>query len=192
MSIKIPFVSRYFSWLHNNAPEGAVEIYPEVSENYESSVPGIRVIGDLTGLPLLKFAVESGTKVVKEIERENGKRNSTDEKRDSSVYDVLIVGAGPAGVSAGIECKKLNYNFIILEANDPFHTVKSYPKAKPIFAEPEDLQTESEIAIQNGTKESLLKDLQDALTKWKLPIQTKTNVARVQKENFGFTIFTEN
>lgn len=192
MSIQIPFVSRYFSWLHNNAPEGAVEIYPEVSETYESSVPGIRVIGDLTGLPLLKFAVESGTKVVKEIERENGKRNSKDETKDSSVYDVLIVGAGPAGVSAGIECKKLNYNFIILEANDPFHTVKSYPKAKPIFAEPEDLKIESEILIQNGTKESLLKDLQNALAKWKLPIQTKTNVIRVQKENFGFTIFTEN
>ncbi|TGM95256.1 NAD(P)-binding domain-containing protein [Leptospira yasudae] len=201
MNVKIPLLSRYFSWLHNDAPESPVEIYPEVSDSFESSIPGVSIIGDLTGVPLLKFAVESGAQVVRKISAKRNTSRITPEHNsataktsaaNSSVYDVLIVGAGPAGISAGIECKKLNYNFLILESNDPFHTVKSYPKTKPIFAEPEDLNTTSEVTIQNGTKESLLSDLQKALEKWKLPIRSGTTVSQIQKIESGFTVHTEN
>ncbi|TGK18432.1 NAD(P)-binding domain-containing protein [Leptospira stimsonii] len=190
MKMQIPLLSRYFSWLHNNAPEGPVEVYPEINDSFESSVPGIRVIGDLTGLPLLKFAVESGSKVVQEIEQRRQIPKKS-EKKDNRIYDVLIVGAGPAGVSAGIELKKLNYNFIILESNDLFHTIKSYPKGKPIFAEPEDLKTNSEIHILNGTKESLLEDLQSSLKKWTLPIEIGARVTQIQKEEVGFSVGCE-
>ncbi|MCG6166989.1 NAD(P)-binding domain-containing protein [Leptospira sanjuanensis] len=201
MNVKIPLLTRYFSWLQNDAPESPVEIYPEVSESFESSIPGISIIGDLTGIPLLKFAVESGTQVVRKISakretsrvtREPSSASAKTSVENPSVYDVLIVGAGPAGISAGIECKKLNYDFLILESNEPFHTVKSYPKAKPIFAEPEDLKTASEITIHNGTKESLLSDLQKVLEKWKLPIRSGTTVSQIQKNESGFTVQTEN
>ncbi|AOP33122.1 pyridine nucleotide-disulfide oxidoreductase [Leptospira tipperaryensis] len=191
MKVKIPLLSRYFSWLHNNAPEGPVEIYPEVTDSFESSLPGIRVIGDLTGLPLLKFAVESGYKVVQEIKRKNENSSQT-KKTNDLIYDVLIVGAGPAGISAGIELSKLNYKFIILESNDSFHTVKSYPKGKPIFAEPEDLHTNSEIRILNGTKESLLEDLQSSLKKWNLPLEIGARVTQIRKDNLGFSVSCEN
>lgn len=74
MNVKIPLLSRYFSWLHNDAPESPVEIYPEVSDSFESSIPGVSIIGDLTGVPLLKFAVESGAQVVRKI---SAKRNTS-------------------------------------------------------------------------------------------------------------------
>ncbi|PJZ52321.1 NAD(P)-binding domain-containing protein [Leptospira adleri] len=190
MKMQIPLLSRYFSWLHNDAPEGPVEVYPEVNDFFESSVPGIRVIGDLTGLPLLKFAVESGYKVAREIERKR-ETSERSEKSDDSAYEVLIVGAGPAGISAGIEFKKLNYNFVILESNDLFHTIRSYPKGKPIFAEPEDLKNDSEIKILNGSKESLLEDLQSSFKKWNLPLEIGARVTRIRKEVSGFSVLCE-
>ena len=58
------FVKKYFDWLQKGNPTGKVEKYPEIDSNGETSVKGIFVIGDLTGIPLLKFAAESGKKII--------------------------------------------------------------------------------------------------------------------------------
>ncbi len=160
MSITLPLVSRYFDWLKNDAPEGDKEIFPELDTSYQTSIPGIFVAGDLTGIPLLKYAVESGTKIISSITPTNSKE----------YLDLIIVGAGPAGISAGIQAKKQGLKFQILEANRAFHTITSYPKGKPIFAEPENLHPDSPLKIQNGTKEQLLNDLQTVLKKSNLPV----------------------
>ncbi|TGK15556.1 4Fe-4S binding protein [Leptospira fluminis] len=178
MKLILPFTPEYFRWLRNEAPEGGVETYPEIGENYESSVRGIYVIGDLTGLPLLKYAVDSGTKCVSLLPR------SVAEKTDGEIYDLIIVGAGPAGVSAGIEAKKRGMKFLILEGNQAFHTVSSYPKGKPIFAEPSDLQISSPLQIRNGTKESLIEDLRLRLTEENLPLRENVLVSEILPSSF--------
>ena len=58
------FVKKYFNWLQKGNPTGQVERYPEIDSNGETSVKGIFVIGDLTGIPLLKFAAENGKKII--------------------------------------------------------------------------------------------------------------------------------
>lgn len=59
--------SSYFRWLTKSAPMGPVEVYPELSESYETNLPNVFIIGDLTGVPLLKLAAESGVNVWKHI-----------------------------------------------------------------------------------------------------------------------------
>ena len=56
------FVSNYFNWLQKNNPKNIVENCPEIDEQKETSVPGVYIVGDLTGIPLLKLAADGGLK----------------------------------------------------------------------------------------------------------------------------------
>ena len=58
---------RYTRWLHTRWPAGTVETLPEVDERGQSSVPGVFVTGDLTGVPLLKFSLETGVRAVRTV-----------------------------------------------------------------------------------------------------------------------------
>ena len=57
-------ISAYTHWLHTRWPAGTVEKLPEVNPDGSTSVAGIRITGDLTGIPLLKFASDTGAKAV--------------------------------------------------------------------------------------------------------------------------------
>ena len=63
-------ISVYTHWLHTRWPAGTVEKLPEVREDGSTSIPGVRITGDLTGIPLLKFASDTGAKAVHEILKE--------------------------------------------------------------------------------------------------------------------------
>ncbi len=167
---------KWFDWLQKDNPTGDIVFYPELNADGESSLKGVYIIGDLTGIPLLKFATNGGLKMVKgfpsydhwknrsklfekwenDVVFQNKKgRNANESTKE--VYDLVIVGAGPAGISAGIEAKKMGYKYIILESSErPFHTIENFPKGKPMFYEPKGLEEVSEITLQGETKEELL------------------------------------
>ena len=104
---------RYFGWLQKDVPVGDVDQYPEINENGETSVPGIYVIGDLTGIPLLKLAAESGARKIQDFQKD-GKFQKLRTNKKTEVLDFVVIGAGPAGISAGLEALKHQYHFKIL------------------------------------------------------------------------------
>lgn len=59
--------SRYTHWLHTRWPAGTVERLPECDEQGRTNIPGVRIVGDLTGFPLLKFSADTGARAVREI-----------------------------------------------------------------------------------------------------------------------------
>ena len=60
-------IKKYFNWLQKDVPTGEVEKYPEINEHGETSVKGVFIVGDLTGIPLLKLAAESGKETAQKI-----------------------------------------------------------------------------------------------------------------------------
>ncbi|TGL40833.1 NAD(P)-binding domain-containing protein [Leptospira perdikensis] len=172
--------SSYFRWLTKAVPTGAVETYPEISDSYETNLPNVFIIGDLTGVPLLKFSAESGVNVWKHI-------------RDikSEALDVVIIGSGPAGLSCAYEASRLGKKYVVLEANLPFQTIQSYPKQKPIFAEPKNLEFQSKIKIQNSTKEELLDYLNGLLQKEPIELHTGKRVSSIQTQGSLYSVQTE-
>src|SRR5262245_43784486 len=109
-------VARYARWLHTRWPAGTVEKLPEVREDGTTPIPGVRIVGDLTGVPLLKFAADSGARAVQAILAEPDFRERSSGR--SGVYDLAIVGAGVSGVSAAIEAKKAGLHFVLFEVSE--------------------------------------------------------------------------
>ena len=63
----ISLIQRYANWLHTRWPAGTVEKLPVTDEQGTTSVSGVRIVGDLTGIPLLKFSSSTGARAVRAI-----------------------------------------------------------------------------------------------------------------------------
>ena len=149
-------IARYARWLHTRWPAGTVEPLPEIREGGSTSVPGVYVSGDLTGIPLLKFSLDTGAKVVQRIARDPSLRAAPP---STGLHDLVIIGAGVSGMAAAIEAKKQNLSFAILEAAEPFFTIVNFPKAKPIYTYPKAMTPAGDFQISADVKEALLDEL---------------------------------
>lgn len=154
----IALIKKYTGWLHGQWPAGRVEPLPELNEAGATNIPGLYVIGDLKGIPLLKFAIDSGAKVIHAILKDKeflGPARST----DPNLFDVVIIGGGVSGLSAGLEARKKGLSVIVVEANEPFSTIVNFPKGKPIFTYPENMKPAGDLHVTAQVKEPLLDEL---------------------------------
>ena len=147
----------YTHWLHTRWPAGVVEKLPESGELGVTNLAGVRIVGDLTGIPLLKFSSKTGAEAVRAILAEPDFRKQA----TTEVLDLAIVGGGVSGVSAAIEAKKAGLNFKIFEATQPFSTVANFPKAKPIYTYPTELKLEGGLQFTKDVKEPLLQEMEE-------------------------------
>src|SRR5690242_9458088 len=149
-------------WLHTRWPAGVVEQLPESGEGGITNIPGVRIVGDLTGIPLLKFSSKTGSEAVHAIlaEPDFQNRGKPAGESDDELLDLAIIGGGVSGVSAAIEAKRAGIKFKIFEATQPFSTVVNFPKAKPIYTYPTDLKLEGGIQFSKDVKEALLEEME--------------------------------
>src|SRR5262245_14066401 len=131
----LQLVARYTRWLHTRWPAGTVEKLPEVRADGSTNVPGLYIVGDLTGIPLLKVSADPAGRAVETIARDPS-FVARDRPPGESAYDLVVVGGGVSGMSAALAARKLGWRLVILEASEPFSTVVNFPKGKPIFTYP--------------------------------------------------------
>ena len=132
---------------------------PEIDAGLRSSAAGIYVTGDLTGIPLLKFALETGVRAVRTIAAEAELRRLR-KARPAGVHDLAIVGAGVSGMAAAVEARSLGLDFVVLEAKRRFQTVADFPRAKPIYTYPRRMRPAGALEVSAGVKEELLEELE--------------------------------
>jgi NosR/NirI family nitrous oxide reductase transcriptional regulator len=149
-------IARYTKWLHTQWPAGTVEPLPQSGDNGATVVPGLRIVGDLTGIPLLKFSSDSGARALKAVLAEPGFRKSG----DLEVLDVAIIGAGVSGISAAIEAKAAGLAFAVFEATETFSTVANFPKGKPIYTYPTGMKPDGGLQFTASVKEDLLAEME--------------------------------
>jgi thioredoxin reductase/ferredoxin len=175
------WIRRYTHWLHTRWPAGSVEKLPEMREGGTTAISGVRIVGDLTGIPLLKFSSDTGARAVQAILREP---EFTRPRPDPQVLDLAIIGAGVSGIAAAIEAKKAGLRFEIYEATEVFSTVVNFPKGKPIYTYPTamtpagDLQFRAEV----HPKEELLEGM-EALRKSNGVRPTMARIERIERKD---------
>ena len=152
-------LSRYTHWLHTKWPAGVVERLPECDAEGRTKIPSVRIVGDLTGVPLLKFSSKSGAEAVHAFLREPDFL-SGNAARGEGVLDIAIIGAGVAGISAAIEAKRAGLSFAVFEASQPFSTITNFPKGKPIYTYPTELKLDGGLQFTTSVKEALVEELE--------------------------------
>lgn len=154
----IDLLRRYAEWLHLQWPAGGREKLPRVDDEFRTNVPGVYVVGDLAGVPLLKFSLDGGTKVVRRIGEEEG-AVSTREDEDGP-YDVVILGAGAAGMAAAREAQRQGLSYCVLESQRRFATIRDFQERKPIYTYPEEMTPEGALQVTAKVKEELVDELE--------------------------------
>jgi NosR/NirI family transcriptional regulator, nitrous oxide reductase regulator len=156
-------IARYARWLHTRWPAGTVEKLPIVGEDGSTGVPGLYVVGDLTGVPLLKFAADTGARAVRTIAGHPSFARR-DRRAGAAVHDLVIVGAGVSGMSAALEAQRLGLDFVIVEAGEPFSTIVNFPKGKLIFTYPSAMVAAGNLRLTASLKEPLVEELRRQAT----------------------------
>ena len=149
-------IQRYYHWLHGQWPAGVVETLPAVGEGGVTNVAGVRIVGDLTGIPLLKFSADSGARAVQAILAEP---DFTPGAGGDGVLDLAIVGGGISGYAAAKEAEEAGLRFALFEAQEPFATIANFPKGKPIYTYPTEMVPAGELQVSAQVKEDLLDEL---------------------------------
>ena len=149
-------IERYTKWLHTQWPAGTVEKLPVSGPGGMTAQPGVRIVGDLTGIPLLKFSSHTGAEAVREVLKAEGGRR----KAEEGALDLAIIGAGVAGISAAIEAKKAGLQFVVFEATEIFSTVVNFPKAKPIYTYPSEMKLQGGLQFTAEVKEALVEEME--------------------------------
>ncbi|MDH3368227.1 MAG: NAD(P)-binding domain-containing protein [Gemmatimonadota bacterium] len=144
---------------------------PRIKKNFETNVPGIYIVGELGGMGLIRNAFEQGRQCIEGIAKER--------KGPANVLDVLIVGCGPAGLSAALNCRHHKLRFKTLEKEDIGGTVRYYPRKKVVMTSPVQVPGYGRLGFREILKEELIALWDEIVAKTGLTVNTRESVERV-------------
>lgn len=170
-------------------PVGAIQVglgdlksredVPLLDENHETTVPGIHIVGELGGLSLVRNAASQGRKVAERLARERI-------SGDPGILDVAIVGAGPAGLSAGLTAATSGLTYVVFEREENLGgSLLHYPRRKMVLTQPVDLSPWGALDREEYTKEVLLDLFEGLVHDHALDVRFGESVQDVQRAEDG-------
>lgn len=156
---------------------------PHVSSEFETNVRGLFIAGELGGMGLIKNAVEQGKQAVQNIAKGLQSKPHAD-------YDLIIVGAGPAGISASLTAQKLQLKFLTIEQDSLGGTVFNFPRSKIVMTSAMELPLHGKVRFTETTKLELLTLWHSVLSKNQIVINEQEKVELIEKEKDIFLVKT--
>lgn len=156
---------------------------PNVSEDFETNIPGLFIAGELGGMGLIRNAIEQGKQAMDSIRKLSGIGKGKQ-------LDVIIVGAGPAGFSASLSAKQHGLRAVTLEQDSLGGTVFNFPRGKIVMTAPVNLPIVGKVKVRETTKEALLKMWLAIEKKTQLKINYKEKMDDIKPTTDGFEVVT--
>lgn len=174
-------------------PVGAIEMVmakpsagadlPVINPEFETSVENLFIVGELGGLALIKNAVNQGRDCMDVIaQRLAGKGMGF---TGENLYDVIIVGAGPGGISASLRAAEHGLGALTLERESVGGTVSKYPRQKLVMTSPVEFPLHGKFSKTALSKEDLLAFWEKIMARTDLNIHTLEGVDSVRKKDDG-------
>jgi thioredoxin reductase/Pyruvate/2-oxoacid:ferredoxin oxidoreductase delta subunit len=174
-------------------PHGAIELVfgterrgielPVVGPDFQTNVPGIFIAGELGGMGLVRNAIEQGCQAAQSVRKLDG-------LGQASRYDLIIVGAGPAGIAAGLAAKEMGMSYTILEQDRLGGTIAHFPRGKIVMTRPAVLPIVGRFRFREVAKEELVAFFGSVVERVGLDVQCNVRVEEIVPARGGFEVST--
>lgn len=156
---------------------------PHISQEFETNIPGLFIAGELGGMALIKNAVEQGKQAVHFFVKKMNGTLKTD-------YDLVIVGAGPAGISATLAAVKNKLKCVTLEQDTLGGTVFNFPRQKVVMTSPMELPLYGQVKVRQTSKTGLLDIWRLVLRQNEITINENEKVESIERCDNIFSVKT--
>lgn len=154
---------------------------PVVKPNFETDMPGIFIAGELGGMGLIRNAIEQGRQAV-------GSVREILQVGHGHAFDLLIVGAGPAGFSATLAAKEHRMRSVTIEQDSLGGTVAHYPRRKLVMTQPAELPLVGKVRFKDVQKETLVDFWRDIAAKTGIAIHYGERVVSITPAGDGYLV----
>jgi thioredoxin reductase (NADPH) len=159
-----------------------VEI-PFVNPYFETNVKGLYISGELGGMGLIRNSILQGTKAVDNIAqalKDEGPVSAPDD-----IFDILIVGAGPAGIGATLNAMKHKLKYVTIEQDEFGGTVQNFPIRKIVMTAPVELPLYGKVQFKETSKEEIMELWTKVRKETGLKVNTKEKLTDVELDDDG-------
>jgi thioredoxin reductase (NADPH) len=147
---------------------------PLVAKDFQTNVPGLYVVGELGGMGLVYNAMTQALQAMETLAK-------APPPRVEGVHQLVIVGAGPAGIAASLAAKKAGLDFVTVDQEALGGTVLHYPRHKIVMTRPVDLPIYGRLRLHEVKKEDLLAIWTDLAAKGGITVREKVRVESVKR-----------
>src|SRR5581483_303205 len=163
---------------------------PKRDQKFMTDAPGVYLIGDVSGVPLIKNAINEGGAVIDFIAEDLQKSG----RNGNADYDVAIIGIGPAGLSATALAKQRGLSYVAIEQDMVVATIQAtYPAGKYVFFNPADKPVVGGIKLDGpgASKEAMIGSWMDTMMQNQLVINESESCKSIKPDNGVFVITTD-
>lgn len=175
-------------------PVGAIEVglgdlksrrdVPLLDDQMQTNLPRVYVAGELGGIALVRNATLQGRQAVEVVAGRVSARGS-----DPKSLDLLIVGAGPAGLSASLMAKTMGLRYMTIEKEDSLGgSILHYPRRKMVLTQPVDLSPWGALTREEYTKEDLLDLFWRMVGENGLSVNFGESLEEIERENGHYLV----
>jgi len=151
---------------------------PRIDRDFQTNQPGIYIAGELGGMGLIRNAIVQGAQAARHIV--TGSSQLPPRRGKGGALDALVVGAGPAGISATLSLLEAGLSVLLVDQDTFGGTIMHYPRAKVVMTGDLPLPLVGTVKRKTMSREGLVDLWSDIQRRFDVPFKSHQLVHGVE------------